>query len=236
MAAPTGLLLFDLLCMLPLDVVDSNIWGFLPRAYHQSLTHTSRQGQQLADLLVKSACHDISRRHLGGDHPDGDAVTDAAWQQTLDRVLASILRMPHLTFLDLQNWTSEDDLVAALGTYGIGTAGRLKFLSITAASASLSSATTEAICTACPHLMGLEVADDEDGAITPVDAAFFAPLRGLHALSQVTLLGRSPPQTPYPQRLMSCPDDCVGSRAERKGSYTRAHTKASGMEPSLLLI
>lgn len=159
--------LFDVLEMLPVDVVERNL---MPHSWNRRERACFRQvcGQalRLTDLLTS----EMDLTHGAGDHavqPSMDQQLECWLQEAAQRSVC-LGRLQRLTSLNLRVKGSESAVLSLLSHYGSATQGRLTRLMLR--DATLSAATMSAICQACPKLQQLDLISCSGFASLPEDA------------------------------------------------------------------
>lgn len=151
--------LYDILDLVPLDVVQLNIWNKISDVNHCSFRLTCQHALRLAD-----AC--ITHVHFEDSHQDGtpfigslplvqscDGQVDA-WHLEAAQRSAFLARLKHLNHLHLSSWPSEAALLALLTLYSRCAHSQFTRLTLTG---HVSLTTTSSISQTYPKLQQLQL-------------------------------------------------------------------------------
>lgn len=178
--APTccGFSFMEVLRMLPLDVVDDNIWHLLSRQEKCALKLTCPESLHLTDQLITSVTHNVPLSGWPWEVSPED-------QHVHNRHLDFIARLPHLQVLRLNNWYDGQDLMWVLHGYGDAMQTELVGLSVLVEHQAvqefydLNEDTAYAICSAFPNLRELHLGGRKEGdynrELSQLHGPFFEP-------------------------------------------------------------
>lgn len=159
--------LLDVLDMLPLDVVQQNIWELLPLQACSSFRRSCKQGRSLADQLTVHA--GLKFGHMPSTWP-GDSGVEG-WHMVAYRQVAYLAGLSNLETLTLSQVAEEEALIYVLVRCNEATCGHVRKLIIRAGASkrpydgrypTLGAATGSAVLGACPRLQHLSLLSDVD--------------------------------------------------------------------------